>query len=285
MLWFLPLLPLLVLTGVGGGTRRTADDRCAARRAYDRALGRVEQGGGTVKETEVLREACDIFRETREWGKGKKALSKFIARWAHRDGSSFGDLARAHTPARMTDEECQACVEELRVGYTLGNKTFLYLSLTHAAKKGDLCPHMAECRRRYAANSDLGMWRRLRAYDPNLYHGIPKSLPPMKPATLQQRVDACSFLLGQDPEYFRRVFWIDEKSIIMTPAPRSAIGHSLYPHDFYMACKPITVYNKHLKRNEQVKVSFYAMVNYHAGVCGFRLCQATTGQEKKYKVS
>jgi hypothetical protein len=243
-------------------------------------VGRLKTKTHKPSEEEILHVAKSIFEDlllenhlTHRVGDVKK----FIKRWKQRLGD-YRDKPKGHPKIRMTDEECRICIEELRHGYEVSGDRLPFASLDHASQMPHLCPMVAGCRMRY--RSHRGMWQRLRRYDPDLkcYKTVTKKLI-LTDKLRKERFHDASFYLAQDDEYLRRIFFIDAKTLFMAPKHGWCIGYKGDPFGL-VQCSQAIYY-----KQDVVKVKFWAMANYYAGVCGCWIAAGTTGKEMKYKVN
>jgi hypothetical protein len=263
--------------------RHTDEEKWTACKAYWRAKGVLEASGQQDDETKVLNLAADYFMDGSDGGWSIRAVREFIQRWANRtQPPHFSDRQRGHAQEVMSDEECRLCIEELRKGYVVNGKHWYYSSLRHASQHPDLCPTVAACRMRYSENRDYSMFRRLQQFDPQLIHIKPKTKHPLTPEVMQQRCETSAWYLQQDPEYFERVFFIDQKVFLMHPETGLVIGYGEDKNEYVAETDDITFYNIATRRSELVRVEVYGMVNYHGGLCGWHVCHGTTGDNRVY---
>lgn len=279
----------ILAIALGVGARHTEVERSYARNAYHYARGYLAGSGRSNHHpSEVLRYAAANYQaEHGDWPKGERDLREFIHRWAVlHPGPSFRDTDRPGAIPRMTDAECKLCVQELRRGYEDEDGKFrLYISLDHAAEFPNRCPTIAECRARYADHDEWGMWRRLLSHDPNLYRFQPRLVHNMHPKVMAERVAASRFYREQGLAYRTRIFYIDTHTIIFHPKSGWVIGYRKDGAGHYIEDSDIRCYDNITHKSDTVRVNFYSMINYYGGVCGFFLCQGTTGLPYKYKAS
>lgn len=288
----LPLIIAAVLSSslVGAAkisSRRSAAERANATRAYNIAFGELRGSGLPTDDASILSRSVDVYIELYGWNRGARALREFINRWALKH--EFGDVHDIPhgRPCEMTPEEIKGCIEELRGGYKIGGKKHLFSSLDHAAESG-ICPTVKLCRARYSPHNSSGMWERLHKSDPKLIHLKPTAKKPMSPAIKAERVKCCKFYLDKfdnDFEYFKRIFYIDQKTIKMHPEAGWCIAYRDDRDDWVVELDDVRGRSVITGKSEVIKVEFYAMVNWHGGLVAFQVCQGTTGQPLKFKVS
>jgi hypothetical protein len=207
-----------------------------------------------------------------------------IKRWALQNPDpGYADMPRGRPEPYMSDAECRKCIAELRKGYWESDRHWHFATLRHAANNKQECPTIAECIKRYSPNTEDGMWRRLRRYDPNLIHITTPVKHVLTPAQMEARLGVARFYSRQNLSYFHRIFQVDAKSMRFCPTTGYAIGY-VGDTNHSVQMEPATYYNHEAHKLEIVTAKFYAMANFHAGVCGFHVCQGTTGFKPKYMV-
>ena len=279
------LWPMVSRTAYGP---RSEEEKYNARRAYAWAEGTLMNSGKDYTVNDVLRLATHMYFENFDTDMKPPNLNQFIKTWAviHPE-PDFRCHNRWGPPERMSDEECAKCIEELRAGYVMDNQRFGWTSLDHAAQHPDLCPTVAECRRRYSERREDGMWLRLEKYDSNLIHIKPSKCSPLTDEVKAERVSSCKDYLDkleENPDFLKRIFFIDQKTYFMQPKLGWVIGYKTDEEDWVVGMKDITNYNAITHRQDIVEVQTYTMVNWYGGVCGFHICQGTTGARKIYRV-
>lgn len=287
---------MLVLLALGVGVaamalgmvlraRRSPAERLWAHDCYNQAVGELRARHRPYYETDVVSRAADLYIEQHGWNCGRKALLRFIHRNAVLDPARpLRDKPRPGVGPRMTDEECEQCIKELRAGYPVGGHKELFRSLDHAASMPELCPTVAACRKRYCKESEDGMWARLVRYDPGLrrYKQTPKHR--LTPEEKRNRVRDSTWLLAKGKKYLRRIFFIDAKTIYVVAGGGYVIGHVADRGGTIREVDQVYYYNCVTHSKDLIRVEFYAMANYYGGVCGFWATQGSTGAKLKYKV-
>lgn len=289
-------LLVLLLTMLVHGHKRprhTEEERDWARQAYYEALGSLKARGLGTHPSQVAALAVQLYSEKHDHSMSAKALREFILWWAvENTRPDFRDAPRKGRETFMSDEECRQCIDELRRGYIVDGKRFLYHSLEHAAGQPERCRTVAMCRQRYSQKHTTGMWARLVKYDPKLKHIRPVRKAPLSAATMANRVSSCQFYLDlmEDSlqtliDYLKRVFFIDAKTVIFVPKSGTVIGYMDDRDGYIVEVPAMKAKSLITHKDEVVTVKFYGMANWHAGVCGFKVCQGTTGLDLKYKAS
>jgi len=281
------LLWVLVAATVKLRSRHRDDARWTAVQAFYMAKGRLTANNRNPTDNEILNLAVELYKKERTWHCGERALKEFIVRMLDRPLPPIPDKRRARLGPNMTDRECAMCIRELRNGFLVYGKKHLYSSLDHAAQMRDLCPTVAKCRLRYSPDDSYGMWRRLREYDPDLLHIKPTSRATLSPKTLAERARLSAWYLQQiaeDEDFLKRIFFIDQKTITVHPETGTVIGYKRDRDGLVAYNDNPVVFNPITGKKEVLHIEFYAMVNWHSGLCGFIVCQGTTGEPRVYRV-
>lgn len=249
----------------------------------------LETRARTFTEGETMRLAAELYLQERTWSRGEKALQLFCCRWGSEKTETVRDAPRAHVPDKMTDAECEACINELRAGWTTtwGEHRW-FITLDHAAAmrngSGWQCPTLHAMRQRYSDTHPEGMWARLRRYDPQLKEFSLHPREALSDVLKQERINACRFYLRQPLSFFKRIFFFDAKTIYVCAATQKVIGYSQDVDGRTYCATPIYYYNGITHTKELIKVQFYSMVNWYGGMCGFWICQGSTRVAPVYKV-
>lgn len=271
----------LMVRRAGGG--HTDAERLLAHDCYHEALGALESKGGRFDDDTLFSRATDIFLRKTKLYYSRQSARQFVVRWAHHAFTSH-DKPRSGRPPRMTDDECALCIAEVRKGYVDDSgRRRGFTDLSHASQFRVLCPTVALCRPRYAADPE-GMFQRLKRFDSNLVRIKPTKKRMFTPHQKEERLAYCRLHLGQPPEYFHRFFFIDAKTLLLEPASDWIISYRDNTDLCYFFSPDIKAYNRMAHSNDTIKIEFYAMVNWWGGVCGYVVCQGTTGVEPRYKV-
>lgn len=266
------------------GGRRAEEERANATRAYYTAYGELRALKLPTDDSAILSRAVEVYIELYGWDKGTRALREFIHRWVQTH--KFGDVHEiSHgQPRKITPEECEQCITELRGGYFIGKGKHLFSSLDHAAESG-ICPTVKLCLARYSAS---GMWRRLQDFDNQLIHLKPIAKKPIPLHIKAERVDCCKLYLDKydnDFDYFKRIFFIDQKTLLMHPQSGWCIAYRDDKEDWVVELDDVRGHSVITNKSEVFKVEFYAMVNWYGGMVDWQLCQGTTGNPRHFKVS
>ncbi len=290
LLEFAALLALIAaLATVAANTRHTLREREQAKIAY--TVGRCKCNGRRPSRNEVLNHAVPWYRSHMPYYPGSnEALRQFILRWGRDVRPVLTDLHRSVQRSLMSDAECKQCIEEIRAGYYKGDVLFGFSSLDHAAnhRRTDgrfSCPMVHDCRKRYQGRNSHGMMDRLRAFDPKLTHFKATPSDPLTPELMARRVCEARILLSQGLERRKRTFYLDAKTLLVCPTSHQVIGYKedmeKYGHPPVGGArwKGVVTEQKGL-----IKIQFYCMVNWHGGVCGFWVCQGSTGVADVFEV-
>lgn len=205
--------------------------------------------------------------------------ARFIRQWytAMAAGGDVTDAHRSGRNERMSDIECDFVIRRIRMmDKDEQGKKRPYTSIGHACQKD---PVIAEIRDEHGY-SDEGFLKRLQKRCPALVHRKVTVKPMLTDKQRAARVAACKFYLKQPFYYFKRIFWIDCKTLYCRPKAGYALIHEddiefLTAKDKRMNCKIA----------DSPVLKFYAMVNWFGGVVAVWFCQGTTGVPLRYKVS
>lgn len=210
-------------------------------------------------------------------GHGISNPRRFIGTWWPR--LAKGDTHEAPRGPRspITDDQCKVCVDEIRKGMprsdghfepfvTIGQARLYCTTLNHLMNKY-----------RY---SDAGILRRLRAAVPELRHCRARVKPHLSDKLKQERVDACTFLLKQPLDYFKRIFWLDCKTMYCIPKAGYVLIHEADMHKLVMEDRRMN-----LKFADAIRIQLYALCNWYEGIVASWLTQGTTGQPLRFSVS
>lgn len=258
-----------------------------ARAAYMHA--KSELPPGKVSKNKLLRLAVAFYRKSfRRYPSSDEALRQFIWRWGRDKRAHLVDLPRWAQRSMMTDAECEQCIQEIRAGYSMGDVKFGFVTLDDAAtrKHPDLtyiCPTVHKCRRRY--NTSHGMMDRLKAFDPKFTHITVRHVDPLTPKLKARRVRECRTLLSQGLERRKRTFYIDAKTLLVSPKSHQVIGYKEDMEKYGMLPVGGAKWRGVVtKQRALIKIQIYCMVNWHGGVCGMWVCQGSTGVADVYEV-
>lgn len=119
----------------------------------------------------------------------------------------------------------------------------------------------------------------MKKFDPTLTQKQAKARPALSEAQKADRKEKAAILIAKDDNYFKRVFWIDAKTIYMTPMRgRYAWNNCNHQHR--------VIEDERFKPSRKVvKLNYYACVNYLKGPVAIIFVTGTTGLKSKYKVN
>jgi len=258
--------------------RRTQQERYWAMEAMGAARAE-EQLKGQRWSDDALNAAAVRWLDKLHPGNNITHKARFIRQWyaVMKAGGDVTDAERSGRPVRASDEECDFVVRRIRLmdKDKEGNRR-PYASIGDACKKD---PRVAEVREKYGYTLE-GFLARLKARCPELVHRKVTIKPRLTDQQRAARVAACKFYLKQPFYYFKRIFWIDCKTLYCRPKGGYVLIHEedvkyLTAEDELVNCKVA----------ESPVLKFYAMVNWFEGVVAVWFTQGTTGVPLRYKVS
>jgi hypothetical protein len=129
------------------------------------------------------------------------------------------------------------------------------------------------------------MTERLKAYDPKFTHFLVRPIDPLTPKLKARRVREARTLLSQGLARRKRTFYIDAKTLLVTPTTHQVIGYKEDMEKYGL--EPIGGAKWRgvvTGQRALTKIQFYCMVNWHVGVCGFWVCQGSSGVAPVYQV-
>jgi len=204
--------------------------------------------------------------------------ARFIRQW-YTVLSAGGDATDAHRsgfPGKMSDDECDFVIARIRLmdKDEQGNQR-PYTSIGDACKKDRLIEEM----RAEHGYSHEGFLKRLKRRCPSLVNRKVTIKPLLTDTQRADRVAACKFYLKQPFSYFKRIFWIDCKTLYCRPKAGYVLIHEA-------DLQYLTAKDKRLncKITDSPVLKFYAMVNWFDGVVAVWFTQGSTSVPLRYKV-
>lgn len=234
--------------------------------------------GKALSPQQRMRLATHIFNETAP-AHGIGRVSRFIKEWSARVARTgiVADAPGRGRKSKLTPDMCKEAIAILTGGYESEGMVWPFADVRDAERRSARLRHiMAK-----AGVSASTLWRRCVAFDKDLTRKVLHFKPQLTPEQKRARVDACKYLLdmeGRLPDYLKRTFWIDAKKMYMTPRKKKVICRSRQPAPF------VGHEMKNFKKQNQVVVHYYAVVNYFAGPVLYVEVSGTTGLQSKYKV-
>lgn len=208
-----------------------------------------------------------------------KRPGRFMQRW----GNSFvirkslGDKQRCGRPRKLDSETVSRAAQCFKQGFTQDGNSQPFTSMNEAIELS------AELRGIMTAHhlSPRTLLRNIQKSQPLLRKRTEDLKPPMNSRLKQLRMAACERLLEHGDRYFRRVFWIDAKTMHIVPSARKVWVEST-------AALPVRT-DSRLPRSgrDRRTLHFYAMVNWCVGSVALRFVTGTSGlqHEHPYMVS
>lgn len=267
-----------VVTWVVGlmASRLSSEKRSWALEAIGCARKELASKRTRVTEKALIAEAArqlDIIHP----GHGISNVRRFIGTWYPK--LAKGDTRESTRGPRspISDDQCQVCVDEIREGVPTADGHFEpFVDIGHARL---YCKTLRGLMNKYGY-TDAGMLRRLREVVPELQHCKAHVKPYLSDVLKEQRVNVCKWLLAQKLEYFKRIFWIDCKTLYCKPKGGYVLIHEADKDKLIMEDK-----RQNFKFADTIRIQLYAMCNWHEGVVAVWLTQGTTGQPLRFSVS
>jgi hypothetical protein len=246
--------------------------------AWDKAGDSRGQRGQALTHQQRMVLASGIFTsECPNHGIGR--VSRFIGRWGPRisSGGSAADAPGRGCKSKLTPELCKEAAKILIDGWLDGDghhQPFIDVddALNRSARLKSI---------RQAAGLAPGtLWRRCKEVEREVSRKMMHFKPALSRAQRRERVAACRRLLKMADlsDYLKRTFWIDSKKMYMKPTPSKVI----WPKS---KRAPLAEHRlASFKKQDQVVVHYYAVVNYFVGPVLYVEVTGTTGLKTKYKV-
>lgn len=224
------------------------------------------------------KEALQLFKQHT----GADAISRpdrFLKYWAKVVGQSLSlrDKPRSGRPRKLSQQAVNRAVQLFLAGSSHNGSQAAFTDLNEALDK---CPEL----RAIVSNSQMHpqtLLRNMRAANPDLVKRTEDLKPILNNKLKEQRVTACHKLLQFSNAYFRRVFWLDAKTMHISPSARKVwVDRKLPSHVKSDARVPRS-------GRDRRTLHFYAMVNWCAGPVAMIFVTGTSGLQhaQPYTVS
>lgn len=257
-------------------SRLSSEKRSWAVEAIGAARIELANKRGRVTEAALVSEAARLL-DIMHPGHGISNKHRFIRTWWPR--LAKGDTREAPRGPRspISDEQCHVCIDEIRKGVPTSDGHFEpFVNIRQARLYCTTLNHLMN-KYRY---TDAGMLGRLRAADPGLRHYKARVKPHLSDTLKQERITVCNFLLKQPLEYFKRIFWLDCKTLYCKPKAGYVLIHEADRHKLVIEDE-----RQNFKFADTIRIQLYAMCNWHEGIVAMWLTQGTTGQPLRFSVS
>lgn len=225
---------------------------------------------------QIMQRAVEVLRQ-RYHGRLPPRTWRYIAKWAARreEAHSVHDAPRGRK-TRLTDSDAQAAVEVLLAGYTRNGQRQPFQNIAEALR-------LSAALRRVQQRCKLSartLWKRLVKFDRRLVLRAIRIRPPLSDQQRQARKEGAAWLAAKieaDPDYLKRVFWIDAKKFWIRPRRRKVICNADSPHD-YLSMPGIS-----WRKQDQRYVHYYAAVNWFVGAVIYVEVSGTKDLDTGYK--
>lgn len=207
-----------------------------------------------------------------------KRPGRFLLRWGRDFPSrnSLSDKKRSGRPRKLTAATVKRAAEVFIAGYTRDGIQQSFCGINEAI---ELSPELKSIVTSHNMHPRT-LLRNMQAATPTLVKRNEDLKPILSTIQKQQRVNACINLLRFKDPYFWRIFWIDAKTMHISPGRARVWVDSSAP----MRVKT----DSRMPRSgrDRRTLHFYAMVNWCVGPVAIRFVTGTSGLErtKTYKV-
>lgn len=198
-----------------------------------------------------------------------KRPGRFLQRWGKefifRKG--FKDRKRTGRPRKLSSETANRAAEAFMKGSVQNGKVQPYVSINEGL---DMNPALKDIVSTHTM-SPRTLLRNMQQVQPKLKKRTEDIKPVMNSRLKQLRMRACQQLLQFSDQYFRRIFWIDAKTMHILPTARTV---------WMEAGAPIPVRSDpRLPRSgrDRRTLHFYAAVNWCVGPVAIRFVTGTSG--------
>lgn len=274
-MWLLSaVVCVAVLAGAVVKPLRNWRRRMAAIKAYGAAEVDLRREGLEPTDEQIKERAVALM------GILYSGLSIFQRRryidWASAATSTgvFADAPRSGRKPKLSEADGLRVIAELRKGFFVDGKLRPFPDVQTAQEHN---PEIARILGKAGYKKPCDALDRLQAIDKELKHLKVHVIPQMSAQLLRERVLTCYWLASQSLDYFKRVWWMDCKTLHCHPKAGYALAHK-EDTDLRFVEDP------RMKSNDDV-IKFYAVANWHYGIAMWWFCQGTTGLPLRFKVS
>lgn len=222
--------------------------------------------------------ALPIFRQHPS-AQSCKRPGRFLQRWGKGFSirKSLRDQKRSGRPRKLTSDTVSRAVKLFTQGDPQDQDRSPFSSINEAIERTSELRDIVSTH----AMSPRTLLRNMQAAQPDLVKRTEDLKPPMTSRLKQLRMDACDKLLQHSDQYFRRIFWLDAKTMHIVPKARKVWVESGAP-------LPVRT-DSRLPRSgrDRRTLHFYAMVNWCVGPVAIRFVTGTSGLQhaRPYTVS
>lgn len=241
--------------------RHGEDLRIAARSAW-------EQSGS------IYKTALRLFKKHTK-SKDCKRPDRFLRKWKSR--KTFSDMKRSGRPRKLNKQQVDRAADLLAAGHSLDGSQRTFSSINDAVEHSIEMKSMV----RTAQMHPRTLLRNIVDAHPNLVKRTEDVKPTLSTRLKEARITACSKLLAHSSDWFKRVFWLDAKTMHIVPSARKVWVDSSRP----MPVKS----DARIPRSgrDRRTLHFYAMVNWCTGPVAIKFVTGTSGLQhpQPYMVS
>lgn len=228
-----------------------------------------------------MQRACQLLRERYHGALPPERLWRFIAKYAERRRKlqHVADLDGRGRKCQLTEADARTACDILLAGYV--DRHGQRQPFTSLASALGMNAELRRIKRRCKIRTNRTLWQRLTAFDRRLALRAVRVRAPLTAAQKQKRREAAAHIAARiraDPDWLKRVFWIDAKKMYIRPRRRKVIVNAESSTDYL--CIPGVSWRKQDVRC----VFYYAVVNYFVGAVLFVVVSGTTDYSTPYKV-
>ena len=224
------------------------------------------------------REALQLFRQ-HPGSSGCKRPGRFILRWGKEFSirKSLSDRKRSGRPRKLDAASVSRAAKVFTQGHPHNGGSLPFTSINEAVEQSSELKEIVSTH----AMSPRTLLRNMQKARPDLVKRTEDLKPPMDSRLKQLRMSACDKLLDHGDQYFKRIFWLDAKTMHIVPKAKKVWIESRAPI-------PVRS-DPRLPRSgrDRRTLHFYAMVNWCVGPVAIRFVTGTSGlqHEHPYMVS
>lgn len=260
--------------------RKPVAARVKAAHAYAAALLRAKGTPREHRPVSIMQDAIKIFNGCHP-GIHIRQPGRFIKHWykaLEERGSVEGNPGPGRKSPLLPEDADEALVHIYAGWKDEAGRKQPWVNLGHAL---DCNPDLRRIMRK-AGLTEKSFWARLKLHDPKLCIKKLQAKPELTATQRRERRDAARRLLTKfrsSLDYFKRVFWIDAKKMYFTKLGGvTAVCRVDDPLSY--AHHPMVSYRK----QDMVKVYYYAVVNWFEGPVMLVPVTGTTGLDTGFKV-
>lgn len=206
---------------------------------------------------------------------GLSKVDRFIAKWGKEwnQRGNVTSLQKSGRPKAMPDQVVRSCATLFKLGRNHGGQRRHFASIQHAV---DCLPALQRALATHPI-SNRTLLKRMHEVDPGLVRRM-ESVKPALGATLKkQRRRISAFMLRKPLAYFKRIHWIDMKTMYIAPKKR------LVWTDAAWGAPTVEDHRAAVSSGHVVRLKFYASVCWATGAADLKFVTGTSPKAVKVK--